>query len=74
MLQRDANAAAAHQIRQNAYFGVRTMSISNIANSVREFLAYREAVRQLSSLDDRQLSDIGLTRGQIREIVRRKAA
>lgn len=49
------------------------MSLSSIANSVREFLAYREAVRQLSSLDDRQLSDIGLSRGQIREIVRRRA-
>ena len=35
---------------------------------------YREAVKELSQLTDRELSDIGIRRGDIEEIVRRSVA
>ncbi len=35
---------------------------------------YREAVKELSQLNDRELSDIGIRRGDIEEIVRRSVA
>lgn len=50
------------------------MSFARIASEFRtswdRYRTYREAVRQLSSLDDRQLQDIGVERGRISEIVR----
>ncbi|MEJ1157056.1 DUF1127 domain-containing protein [Prosthecomicrobium sp. N25] len=50
------------------------MSIAHLANEVRHswerYRTYREAVRQLNALDDRQLSDIGVDRGRIQELVR----
>jgi uncharacterized protein YjiS (DUF1127 family) len=50
------------------------MSISHLANEVRHswerYRTYRDAVRQLSALDDRQLADIGVDRGRIQDLVR----
>ncbi|MBT9292093.1 DUF1127 domain-containing protein [Prosthecodimorpha staleyi] len=43
---------------------------SNIRTSLERYHSYREAVRQLAALDDRQLQDIGVERGRIQEIVR----
>ena len=44
------------------------MSFARIASEFRtswdRYRTYREAVRQLSSLDDRQLQDIGVERGR----------
>ena len=37
-------------------------------------LSYREAVRELSRLNDRELSDIGIRRGDIEFIVRQSIA
>ncbi len=54
---------------------VTDMSIARLATEVRSsfgrYLAYREAIRQLSSLDDHQLQDIGVDRGRIQDLVRR---
>lgn len=53
---------------------VTIMSLSHIASEFRHnwdrYRTYREAVRQLSALDDRQLQDIGVERGRISELVR----
>jgi uncharacterized protein YjiS (DUF1127 family) len=53
---------------------VNTMTILRIANDVAQswnrYRTYREAVRQLASLDDRQLSDIGVDRSRISDVVR----
>lgn len=50
------------------------MSISRFATDLRtsweRYRSYREAVRQLNALDDRQLQDIGVDRGRIGELVR----
>lgn len=50
------------------------MTITNIATSVtsswKRFTTYRTAVRQLESLDDRQLADIGVSRSRIGELAR----
>ncbi len=35
---------------------------------------YREAVRELSQFSDRELSDIGIRRGDIEDVVRRQVA
>ncbi len=50
------------------------MSIFNIASTVsssfKRFSTYRSAIRQLESLDDRQLADIGVSRSRIPELAR----
>jgi uncharacterized protein YjiS (DUF1127 family) len=50
------------------------MTLQNIASSVtsswKRFSTYRAAVRQLESLDDRQLADIGVSRSRIAELAR----
>lgn len=50
------------------------MSLTRIASEVRtswdRYRTYRDAVRQLAALDDRQLQDIGVERGRISEVVR----
>jgi uncharacterized protein YjiS (DUF1127 family) len=50
------------------------MTLLNLASSVtsswKRFNSYRSAVRQLESLDDRQLSDIGVSRSRIAELAR----
>lgn len=49
------------------------MTITLILSKVRAYLKYRESVRELSALSDRQLSDIGVARGQIESTARRLA-
>ena len=50
------------------------MTLLNIASSVtsswKRFNSYRSAVRQLESLDDRQLADIVVSRSRIAELAR----
>jgi uncharacterized protein YjiS (DUF1127 family) len=50
------------------------MSLRNIASNVRtswdRYQSYRISVRELRSLDDRQLADIGVERGRINEVAR----
>ena len=46
-------------------------TIKNIAEKLAAWRRYRDAVRELSQLTDRELSDIGIRRGEIETIVRR---
>ena len=41
------------------------MVVSFILSKIRSYLKYREMVRELSSLDDRALSDIGVSRSDM---------
>ena len=49
------------------------MIVSHIIARIRGYMLYRASVRALSHLSDRELADIGITRGDI-EIVARDAA
>jgi uncharacterized protein YjiS (DUF1127 family) len=44
--------------------------IKSISEKLSTWRRYRDAVRELSQLSDRELSDIGLRRGEIETIVR----
>jgi uncharacterized protein YjiS (DUF1127 family) len=46
------------------------MFLSVILSSARRWLLSRETARQLSHLSDRELSDIGLSRGEITKVAR----
>ena len=42
----------------------------NIRQKIAKFAAYQRAVRELNALDNRQLSDLGNTRADIKSAVR----
>ena len=46
-------------------------SLKSISEKLTAWRRYREAVRELSELSDRELDDIGVRRGDIESIVRR---
>ena len=48
--------------------------LKTITEKLNAWLRYREAVKELSQLSDRELSDIGIRRGDIEFIVRQSAA
>ncbi len=45
-------------------------SLKTIADKLTAWRRYREAVRELSQLSDRELEDIGIRRGDIQFVVR----
>ncbi|MGL5138776.1 MAG: DUF1127 domain-containing protein [Beijerinckiaceae bacterium] len=49
------------------------MFITQLISRIRHYLAYRESVRTLSALNDRELADIGVNRGDIQSVARRGA-
>ena len=49
------------------------MSIKSIAHRFQNWRRYRAAVRELSLLSDRELSDLGLSRFDIDLVARRSA-
>ncbi len=44
------------------------MILTSLIHAIRTYLVARSTERALMSLDDRTLSDIGLTRGQIKAV------
>lgn len=46
----------------------------NIRKSFREWRLYRQTVNELSRMSDRELSDLGISRGDIPFVARRSAA
>ncbi len=50
------------------------MFVSYILSKVRAYMRYRETVRELSQLSDRELDDLGISRFQIDSIARQHAA
>jgi uncharacterized protein YjiS (DUF1127 family) len=49
------------------------MFVSHILSKVRAYLRYRDTVRELSQLSDRELDDLGISRFQIDGIARQHA-
>ena len=45
-------------------------TVKSIAQKLAAWRRYREAVRELSHMSDRELTDIGIRRGDIENIVR----
>ncbi len=50
------------------------MFVTMIAAKIRAYLRYRETVRELSRLTDRELYDLGLSRSEINFIARANTA
>lgn len=48
--------------------------LKTISEKLNAWRRYREAVRELSQLSDRELNDIGIRRGEIEHIVRHSVA
>jgi uncharacterized protein YjiS (DUF1127 family) len=48
--------------------------LKTISEKLNAWRRYRDAVRELSQLSDRELNDIGIRRGDIEDIVRRSVA
>jgi uncharacterized protein YjiS (DUF1127 family) len=42
----------------------------NIAKKIADFARYQRTMRELNSLDSRQLNDLGITKGDIKNIAR----
>jgi uncharacterized protein YjiS (DUF1127 family) len=50
------------------------MFTSFVLSKIRAYLKYRETIRELSRLTDRELEDIGIARTEIEELARTAAA
>ena len=50
------------------------MFVTYLLSKVRAYVRYRETVRELSQLTDRELDDLGISRFQIDSIARERAA
>ncbi len=46
------------------------MFLATFLTALNRWLRYRETVRQLSGLTDRELSDLGISRGDIHAVAR----
>ena len=49
------------------------MFVTYILSQIRAYLRYRETVRELSQLNDRELDDLGISRFQIASVARQAA-
>jgi uncharacterized protein YjiS (DUF1127 family) len=46
------------------------MIITHVIERVRAYMRYRASVRALSTLSERELADIGVSRGQIEDVAK----
>ncbi|WP_074078378.1 DUF1127 domain-containing protein [Microvirga massiliensis] len=46
------------------------MFLTYIISRIRAYMRYRETIRELSQLSDRQLDDLGITRVEIERVAR----
>jgi uncharacterized protein YjiS (DUF1127 family) len=67
------SAPPRHKDEQRVAEKGRTMFISYIAAKIAQYRRYRDSVRELSRLSDRDLSDLGISRSDI-EFVSRQSA
>jgi uncharacterized protein YjiS (DUF1127 family) len=71
--ERDLNAQPATD-RTKPNVRIKIMSLRNLASNVRSswdrYQSFRSSIRELRSLDDRQLADIGVDRTRITEVAR----
>jgi uncharacterized protein YjiS (DUF1127 family) len=65
--------AASLRAQSQLQGGKLPMLMSLVLGRVRTWLVYRETVRELESLDDRELTDLGIGRDDIRCIARQAA-
>jgi uncharacterized protein YjiS (DUF1127 family) len=49
------------------------MFVTYILSKIRAYARYRETVRELSQLNDRELDDLGISRFQIASVARQAA-
>ena len=47
------------------------LALRSLSEKLATWRRYRDAVRELSQLTDRELNDIGIRRGEIEDVVRR---
>jgi uncharacterized protein YjiS (DUF1127 family) len=66
-LQEKANGPRGRTLKET------TMFVSYALSKLRSYLRYRETVRELSALSDRELDDLGISRFQIDGIAREHA-
>ena len=64
--------APRHNLLQRSMEAAMT-ALKSISEKLSTWRRYRDAVRELSQLSDRELSDIGIRRGDIEIIARRSA-
>ena len=50
------------------------MFVTYLLSRIRAYFRYRETVRELSLLSDRELDDLGISRFQIQSVARHHAA
>jgi uncharacterized protein YjiS (DUF1127 family) len=61
-------------VKRSAYLQVLSMFVTHILSQVRAYLRYRETLRELSHLSDRELNDLGLSRFEIAAVAQQAAA
>lgn len=69
-LSRHCEAIAGNPIRAAHQRTETTMSFKSMIQKVRDWQRYRESVRELSKLSDRELSDLGITRVEIEYVTK----
>jgi uncharacterized protein YjiS (DUF1127 family) len=50
------------------------MFVTYLLSRIYAYRRYRETIRELSALSDRELADLGFSRFEIRDVARRRAA
>ena len=60
-------------LQPNTHRGILPMLMSLVLTKVQRWLTYHKTIRELDSLSERELSDLGIGRADIRDIARQAA-